>query len=34
MSMPAIDLNSSPEKCGAPPLPLDAKVSLPGLALP
>ena len=34
MSMHARFLNNSPEKDGAPPEPLDAKVSVPGLALP
>ena len=34
MSMPAMLLNSSPDMCGAPPVPLEANVSLPGLALP
>lgn len=30
MSAPAIVLNNSPEKCDAPPEPLNAKVSVPG----
>ena len=33
MSMPAIVLNSSMARCGALPVPGDAIVSLPGLAL-
>ena len=34
MSMHARLLKNLPEKGGAPPEPLDAKVSVPGLALP
>ena len=33
MSTPAAALNSSPEKCASEPLPPDAYVYLPGLAL-
>jgi hypothetical protein len=33
MSMPVIILNNSPATCGGVPLPDDAIVSLPGLAL-
>ena len=32
MSTPAMSLNSSPARCGAPPLEEDAKESRPGLA--
>ena len=32
--MPVMDLNNSPDMCGAPPTPLDAKVSASGLARP
>ena len=33
MLMPAIILNSSPATCGAVPMPADAMLILPGLAL-
>jgi hypothetical protein len=33
MLMPAIILNSSPARCEADPLPNEAMVTLPGLAL-
>jgi hypothetical protein len=33
MSTPAIILNSSPAMCGALPLPADAMLIFPGLAL-
>ena len=33
MSVPDIDLKSSPERCCDVPLPLDANVYLPGFAL-
>ena len=33
ISMPAIDLNNSPHRCGEPPLPLEAKFICPGFAL-
>ena len=32
MSTPAMSLNSSPARCGAPPFDDEAKESLPGLA--
>ena len=31
--MPAASLNSSPARCGEEPLPPEAKLSVPGLAL-
>ena len=32
-SVPVMRLNNSPARCGAPPLPEDAKASVPGRAL-
>ena len=33
-SMPVRSLNISPARCGVVPMPAEAKLSLPGLALP
>jgi hypothetical protein len=33
MSMLAVSLSSSPARCGRPPTPAEAKLSLPGWAL-